>query len=77
VKTDVEQELSEKLDACVGMDCDICVRFCPYPDVPAAIGLVPTENGGLLPEIREKCVGCGVCEELCPTRVITTIPKGD
>ncbi len=71
--TEVEIKLAEKLKGCAGGQCRICVDFCPYPDRDLAIGI--TEYGaGLVPEIKEKCVGCGVCEELCPTKVITTVP---
>jgi ferredoxin-type protein NapG len=33
------------------------------------------KNGGYLPEIRQKCVGCGACVELCPTDVLKVIPR--
>ena len=72
--TEQEIELHASLTECAGKDCDICVRFCPYPDRELAIALVPQENG-VLPQIRDKCVGCGVCEELCPADVILTIPS--
>jgi len=55
--------------------CTMCVDICPFhPDPSEAIGMV-SKNGGLVPEIREKCVGCGVCEEVCPTDVIKIIPR--
>lgn len=46
--------------------CDLCVRACPLGD--AAIGLVPVPGapGRLTPEVRAGCVGCGVCEMICP-----------
>ena len=34
-----------------------------------------SKNGGLLPEIREACVGCGACVELCPTNVLKIVPR--
>ncbi|WP_419796503.1 MAG: 4Fe-4S dicluster domain-containing protein [Terasakiella sp.] len=44
--------------------CDLCVRECPIKD---AIELVPMENGsGKTPVIKEACVGCGMCEMICP-----------
>jgi ferredoxin-type protein NapG len=70
-QTELEIELDNKLSATIGKPCRICVDFCPYPDVDSAIALVP-DGSGIRPEIRDKCVGCGVCEELCPAKVITT-----
>jgi len=55
--------------------CTICVDLCPYhPDPSQAIAMV-AKNGGYLPEIREKCVGCGACVELCPTDVLKIVPR--
>jgi ferredoxin-type protein NapG len=47
--------------------CDLCVRECPIGDT--ALRLVPLEGGEpgqLTPEVRSGCVGCGVCEMICP-----------
>jgi ferredoxin-type protein NapG len=33
-----------------------------------------SKDGGLFPEIREACVGCGACVELCPTKVLQILP---
>jgi ferredoxin-type protein NapG len=47
--------------------CDLCVIECPIGET--AIGLVPLEvepAGRSTPEVREGCVGCGVCEMICP-----------
>jgi ferredoxin-type protein NapG len=50
--------------------CDLCVLECPIGD--SAIALVPlpaSEAGGdgrMTPEVRAGCVGCGVCEMVCP-----------
>jgi ferredoxin-type protein NapG len=57
--------------------CDLCVRQCPIEN---AIRLVPlpstlvlsgveasSGNGeGRTPEVLQACVGCGVCEMICP-----------
>ena len=42
--------------------CDLCVRECP---IEGAISLEDV-NGHKLPVIHEACVGCGVCEMICP-----------
>ncbi len=56
--------------------CTICADMCPFhPDPSKAIGMVDAKGGGLLPEIREACNGCGACVELCPTDVIKVIPR--
>lgn len=50
--------------------CDLCVVECPIGE--HAIRLVPLapEDGGapglFTPEVRRGCVGCGVCEMICP-----------
>ena len=54
-------------------DCIVCEEMCPIPD--KAIKLEPrefTDPEGApvtvqLPQvIREKCIGCGICEYVCP-----------
>jgi NAD-dependent dihydropyrimidine dehydrogenase PreA subunit len=50
--------------------CDLCVHECPIGD--SALRLVPLseeEGGGpgrFTPEVHRGCVGCGVCEMICP-----------
>ncbi|MDX1681653.1 MAG: 4Fe-4S dicluster domain-containing protein [Phycisphaeraceae bacterium] len=44
-----------------GEDCRLCVEPCPEGE--AAIGINPQ---GLV-EVRDGCIGCGVCEHACPT----------
>ncbi|MDR1350399.1 MAG: 4Fe-4S dicluster domain-containing protein, partial [Zoogloeaceae bacterium] len=47
--------------------CDLCVRACPVAD---AIELRPQRDAGgierMTPEVLAACVGCGVCEMICP-----------
>ena len=47
--------------------CDLCVRECP---IEGAIALVPMSDDPAdprrTPEVRQLCVGCGMCEMICP-----------
>jgi len=51
--------------------CDLCVLQCPIGST--ALVLVPLTDeagaptGRFTPEVRAGCVGCGVCEMICPT----------
>jgi ferredoxin-type protein NapG len=76
-KEDLQKQVLEKLDAFRGGDkqCTMCADLCPFhPDPSTAIGMV-AKNGGMIPEIREACVGCGVCVEVCPTEVLQIVPR--
>ncbi len=54
--------------------CQICEEFCPYPDKAIKIvtetkiinGKKVTRKGPIVKE--ELCVGCGICENLCPVK---------
>jgi len=47
--------------------CDLCVRECPIKD---AIRLIPMSDDPAdkrrTPLVEEACVGCGMCEMICP-----------
>jgi len=45
--------------------CDLCVIYCPLQK--DAIIMEKTEDGKMLPKILDGCVGCGVCQMVCPT----------
>ncbi|MGH0034148.1 MAG: 4Fe-4S dicluster domain-containing protein [Myxococcota bacterium] len=59
--------------------CDLCVLECPIGDT--AIAMVPFEREDgrwtTTPEVRAGCVGCGVCEMICPPDppVIEIVPR--
>jgi ferredoxin-type protein NapG len=73
-KVKLQKELLEKLSKEEGKECALCANLCPFqPDPSQAIGMVSRE-GGLFPEIREACIGCGACVELCPTKVLQILP---
>jgi ferredoxin len=54
--------------------CDNCARHCP----PGAIHMMPRDPNNAasakIPMIdTERCIGCGACEFLCPSRPISAI----
>jgi len=50
--------------------CDLCVLECPIGESAIAMLPLPAAEGGgpgrSTPEVRSGCVGCGVCEMVCP-----------
>jgi len=51
--------------------CNLCVEYCPLGD--EAIVLNKLEDGKFLPEVKDGCVGCGVCQMVCPTTPVSII----
>ncbi|MDM8547897.1 4Fe-4S dicluster domain-containing protein [Candidatus Venteria ishoeyi] len=48
--------------------CDLCVRQCPIEGAISLQPLTKDENDKRqIPVVHETCVGCGVCEMICPT----------
>ncbi|WP_170000212.1 4Fe-4S dicluster domain-containing protein [Campylobacter sp. RM9328] len=68
-----EEALKETIKQRVDNECDLCVRLCPVGD--EAIAMRRTKDGANLPDIKEKCVGCGVCAEVCLAQIISIIPN--
>ena len=57
-----------------GVECGNCARHCPA----GAILMVPSEQGNeeslKIPAVNtERCIGCGACENLCPSRPFSAI----
>ena len=57
-----------------GVECGNCARHCPT----GAIQMVPSESeepdSPKIPVVNiEKCIGCGACENLCPSRPFSAI----
>ncbi|MCL1860762.1 MAG: 4Fe-4S dicluster domain-containing protein [Proteobacteria bacterium] len=47
--------------------CDLCVTECPIDDAIALEAFTDTDGSRRFrPVVREQCVGCGVCEMICP-----------
>lgn len=53
--------------------CDLCVRECPIKD---AIALEPMGEGRFTPVVRQACVGCGMCEMICPAETAAITVDG-
>ncbi|MFO1400639.1 MAG: 4Fe-4S binding protein [Steroidobacteraceae bacterium] len=48
-------------------ECDLCVRECPIKDAISMETLMaPDGSPRHQPVVHEACVGCGVCEMICP-----------
>ena len=41
----------------------------------SAISMVRDAQGGQRPEIYDGCIGCGACQEVCPTSVPSIVVK--
>lgn len=57
-----------------GVECGNCARHCPA----GAIAMVPSdpsdETSVKIPVVNdERCIGCGACENLCPSRPFSAI----
>jgi len=63
--TQLERDMLDKLDTFEGKQCTICADMCPIPNPLSAIAMM-RDGEGKKPEVYEGCIGCGVCEELCP-----------
>lgn len=74
--TQLEYEQLKKLDEFAGKECTLCADMCPIPSPLSAIAMVYDRGvGGNRPEIYDGCIGCGVCEEVCPTKTPSIVIK--
>ncbi|RXK14387.1 4Fe-4S ferredoxin [Halarcobacter mediterraneus] len=72
--TQLELDMLNKLNEFEGKQCTICADMCPIPNPLSAITMI-REGNGKKPEIYEGCIGCGVCEELCPVNESAIVIK--
>ena len=73
--TEYEEKILEKFDTFEGKQCTLCADMCPIPNPLSAISMVRDSKGGKRPEIYDGCIGCGVCEEVCPTNKPSIVVK--
>ena len=73
--TKLELQLLEKFDGYEGKECTLCADMCPIPNPLSAIAMVPDAKGGNRPEIYDGCIGCGACQEVCPTQKPSIVVK--
>lgn len=65
-------------DLCVvnrdGVSCGNCARHCPVGAISMVKKNPEDKNSPRIPSVNEaKCIGCGACENLCPSRPISAI----
>ncbi len=73
--TEIEKELVAKLDSYADKECTLCADMCPIPDPLSAIAMVSDAGGGYKPEIYAGCIGCGACQDVCPTTIASIVIK--
>lgn len=78
--TEMELEVTAKMDEYLpengeAKQCTLCADMCPIPSPMTAIMMVTNNNGGHKPEIYDGCIGCGVCQEVCPTSTPSIVVK--
>lgn len=57
-----------------GVDCGNCERHCPVGAIQMIASISGDESSIKIPAVdTEKCIGCGACENLCPSRPFSAI----
>jgi len=73
--TELELQLLDRMSGYEGKECTLCADICPIPNPLSAISMVSDSGGGKRPEIYDGCIGCGACEEICPTNTPSIVVK--
>ena len=57
-----------------GVDCGNCARHCPVGAIEMVASDPDATDSPKIPAINtERCIGCGACENLCPSRPFSAI----
>lgn len=57
-----------------GVSCGNCARHCPTGAISMVLSDPGNEESPKIPVVNEeKCIGCGACENLCPSRPFSAI----
>ena len=72
---ELELQLLDKVSDYEGKACTLCADICPVPNPLSAISMVRDSKGGSRPEIYDGCIGCGACQEICPTNTPSIVVK--
>ena len=73
--TKYEEKVFDKFETFEGKPCTLCADMCPIPNSLSAIAMVRNRVGIMKPEVYDGCIGCGVCEEVCPTQIPSIVIK--
>lgn len=57
-----------------GVECGNCARHCPVGAITMVSSDPKNDNAPKIPAVNtERCIGCGACENLCPSRPFSAI----
>jgi ferredoxin-type protein NapG len=71
----LEIKMLQKLATFEDTACTLCADMCPLENASDAIEMVAHKDGGYIPLVKDACIGCGVCQELCPAQEAAIIIK--